>query len=400
MQPPRSVNPASSSPSDPSAFVRSYRSSLKAHLAAAAGPDSKAARRLGQRALKLGLGILSLAKVHEDVVAGLRASSKTAATADSLPGEFFDAAVSPLMESRLTASEWSGHPEHTIESLKRRTEDLAATNAELLEEIGRRKEVERALRTSETTSSSLLKESLRLQEELRSLSRRLLTVQEDERRRISRELHDVVAQTLAGINVRLAVLRSQTSANVRDFQKKIEVTERLVAQSVEIVHRFASDLRPLVLDDLGLIPALKSFIKTFQARAHVTTKLTASSAVETLNLPARTALYRIAQEALVNAARHAKASEVRIDLRPGKGCVRMRIRDNGEGFDPEGHDPGADGGNLGLLGMRERAEMVGGSFRIESSPGAGTVVSVAVPYANPAPDSQPDPGTKPPEESR
>jgi signal transduction histidine kinase len=382
-QPQLPVKKAPPSPGDSLALVRSYRSALKKHLQAGGGSDRKYARRIGQRALALGLDILGLARIHELALAGLEPDASSpgqGSVADHQHREFFETAVSHLEEGRLAISgAISRRTPHAIEALKLRTEDLVATNAELHLEIARRIAVEESLRTSEATTSLLLKKSRRLQEDLRSLSRRLLTVQEDERRRISRELHDVVAQALAGINVRLAVLRSQSSANVRDFEENIKVTERLVEQSVEIVHRFASDLRPMILDDLGIIPALQSYLKAFQERTQIPAKLTAASAVERLDPPARTALYRIAQEALANISRHASPGQVTIDLRPGKTCVRMRIRDDGQGFDSENHDISAAGGHLGLLGMQERAEMVGGSLRIESKEGRGTTVLVEVP---------------------
>src|SRR5208337_4097773 len=110
------------------------------------------------------------------------------------------------------------------------------------------------------------KKSERLQDQLRQLSRQVLQAQEDERKRISRELHDVIAQTLTGINVRLATLKKGAALNSKDFDRDIERTQKLVENSVNIVHEFARELRPAVLDDLGLIPALHSFVKNFTAQ--------------------------------------------------------------------------------------------------------------------------------------
>ena len=105
-----------------------------------------------------------------------------------------------------------------------------------------------------------------MQEQLRLLSRQLLSAQEEERKRISRELHDVIAQTLTGINVRLATLKKEATLNTKGLERNIARTQRLVEKSVDIVHRFARELRPTVLDDLGLIPALHSFMKNFTRR--------------------------------------------------------------------------------------------------------------------------------------
>lgn len=364
------------------ALSRSYSFALKMHLDRSQGSDLSAARKLGRRALRVGIDTLELARLHDTAFASLEIPGSSARSKSSRARRgtaFFHAAVAPLEESHLAESASNGRRKSIIDILTRRTDDLAASNAELREEIAHRKAVEQSLRTSETTTSLLLKKSRRMQEELRFLSRRLLTVQEDERRRISRELHDVIAQTLAGINVRLAVLRSQTSANAKDFHDKIRVTERLVEQSVEIVHRFASSLRPPVLDDLGLIPALRSCLKAFTARTGVPAHLTAFADVESLDTPARTALFRIAQEALTNITRHSRASRVRMDLRTAKGSVRMKIIDDGRGFSAKGSSRANDGKRLGLLGMRERAEMVGGSFRVESAEGKGTTLVVEIP---------------------
>ncbi len=117
----------------------------------------------------------------------------------------------------------------------------------------------------------MLEQSDHLQEQLRQLSRQILSAQEEERKEISRELHDVIAQTLTGINVRLAALKKEAAVNTKGLDRNIARTQRLVEKSVDIVHQFARELRPAVLDDLGLIPALHSFMKNFTARTGVRT---------------------------------------------------------------------------------------------------------------------------------
>ena len=141
------------------------------------------------------------------------------------------------------------------------------------------------------------------------LSRQLLLAQEEERKKISRELHDVIAQTLTGINVRLATLKNKASFNTKGLERNIARTQRLVEHSVNIVHRFARELRPTVLDDLGLIPALHTFMKRFREQTGIRVSLSAFAAVEHVNGDKRTVLYRVAQEALNNVARHAQASQ-------------------------------------------------------------------------------------------
>src|SRR5206468_2392078 len=117
---------------------------------------------------------------------------------------------------------------------------------------------------SEQHYGQLLEQSLQMQEQLRRLSRQLLSAQEEERKKISRELHDVIAQTLTSINVRLATLKREAAVNTKGIEENIARTQELVQRSVDIVHRFARELRPTVLDDLGLIPAVHTFLKAFR----------------------------------------------------------------------------------------------------------------------------------------
>ena len=196
---------------------------------------------------------------------------------------------------------------------------------------------------------------------------------------IGRNHHDVIAQSLTGINVRLGSLKSEAAANVEDLQKKIALTQRLVEKSVETIHRFARDLRPTLLDDLGLIPALHSYLKTFMERTGIRAELAAFSGVEKLDITRRTILYRVALEALANVARHSKASRVKVTVRDLMGSVVMEIHDNGKGFQVDGSDWARGGERLGLLGMRERVEMVGGAFAVESVSGQQTTVRVTIP---------------------
>jgi signal transduction histidine kinase len=174
-------------------------------------------------------------------------------------------------------------------------------------------------------------------------------------------------------------LKNEAKVNVKGLQKKITTTQRLVEKSVDIVHRFARELRPSVLDDLGLIPALHSFVKVFAKRTRLRIRLTAFAAVEQLEGAKRTVLYRVAQEALTNVARHAQASRVDVSIQKRPAAVRMQIRDNGKGFQVQRAFEAKKNNRLGLLGMRERVEMVGGSFTVLSVPGNGTTIRAELP---------------------
>jgi signal transduction histidine kinase len=203
-----------------------------------------------------------------------------------------------------------------------------------------------------------------MQEQLRHLSRQILSAQEEERRRISRELHDEVAQILTGINLHLATLKKEAAANTKSLKRKITHTQRLVERSLNAVHQFAGQLRPPALDDLGLIPVLHSYMREFAKQTGLAIHFTSFSRgkIEQLDSAKRTVLYRVAQEALSNVARHAQASLVKMSIRKLRGVICMEVNDNGKSFQVQGVLPTRRTKGLGLLGMRERVEMVNGRF--------------------------------------
>jgi signal transduction histidine kinase len=271
---------------------------------------------------------------------------------------------------------------NSIGSVNQCAKELATVNLRLEQETVRRKVAEESLQQSERHYTQLLAQSRQMQEQLRHLARQILLAQEEERKQISRELHDEIAQTLAGINVYLAALKVESTVNSKTLGRNIARTQKLVEKSVDIVHRFARELRPTVLDDLGIIPALHSFMKGFTKRTRIKIQFMASADVEQLNGTKRTVLYRVAQEALTNIAKHAHASRVKLNLQKISGVVRMEICDDGKSF-PVGRILLAKKTQrLGLVGMRERVEMVGGSFNIESAPGQGTTVRAEIPFGS------------------
>jgi signal transduction histidine kinase len=233
-----------------------------------------------------------------------------------------------------------------------------------------------SLRRSEQHQAELLEQSRAMEERLRHLSRQVLQAQEDERKRVSRELHDVVAQTLASINLRLEALLPDANGRADGLRDTIAQMRRLVSESVETVHRFARDLRPSTLDDLGLIPTLNAYLKEFTQQTGIRTTLTACASVEDLESAGRTVLYRVAQEALTNVARHAKARRIRVTIDQIEDLIRMEIKDDGQGIAVNGAAAAQKNERLGMLGMRERVEIIGGSFAVESVPGTSTTVRV------------------------
>ena len=361
---------------------RNYAHALRKYLGQADGLDLEPARELGRHAVSIGLETLDLARLHEMTLASLMAPSRGSGANNHLIGRaglFFAEAITPIEQTHRGAREANTHLNQIVKSLSERTLELATSVEDLKQEIIQRKVVEESLRASELTSSMLLENSRRLQEELRHLSRQLLSVQEEERRKISRELHDVIAQTLTGINVRLAALKTESSESIAKLHRSITSTQRLVEKSVDIVHRFARELRPTVLDDLGLIPALQSFLKGFMEDTGVRVSLKVFAGIEKTSGTLRTMLYRVAQEALTNVSRHAMATQVKVCIESLDGAIHMVITDNGRGFDVAGKSNTNQHNRLGLLGMRERVEMVGGSFGVESAPGRHTTVRVVIP---------------------
>ena len=361
---------------------RLYLASLQQHLKHGPDASTESARALGNLAVDTGLEILDIARIHEIAIASLILPTYTPETSGVLLGRasaFFAEVLVPIEKTHRGAAEANIHLNHTIRALGQRTHELAESVKELKLEILQRTVAEEALKINELTTSALLTKSLVMQDELRHLSRQLLSVQEEERRKISRELHDVIAQSLSGINFRLAELKSESETSREMLYEKIESTQILVEKSVEIVHRFARELRPSVLDDLGLIPALEAHLKSFMQETGVRVKLTAFGGIEESDNATLTVLYRIAQEALANVARHAHARHVDVSIVDLSGTICMEIRDDGIGFEVDGQSCAVKTIRLGLLGMKERIEMIAGSFSIESAPGKGTIIRTELP---------------------
>jgi len=206
---------------------------------------------------------------------------------------------------------------------------------------------------------------------LRTFSRRLVEVQEVERRHLARELHDEVGQALTAAKIGLQSAMSDAGAalTVR-LQETISILERLLGQ----VRQISINLRPSMLDDLGLVPALRALLDQQGSRASVTVRFSEKNVPEDLDAKIQTACFRIAQEAITNALRHAGATQIDVDLRCENGKLRLRIRDNGIGFDVG--SARAQTAGLGLIGIKERAALIGGRARIISSPGKGTTIEV------------------------
>jgi signal transduction histidine kinase len=246
-------------------------------------------------------------------------------------------------------------------------------------EIARRKASELAIRKSEEKYHNLFLESQLMKDKLHQLMRQIISAQEEERKEISRELHDNIVQGLVAINIELSALGNGTAVGRHALKTKVARISRLVEHSVKAVHRFARELRPAVLDDLGLLPALNAYCKGVAARKKIKIRMTALGSVEALGSAKQTALFRVAQEALTNVVRHSGATKVSLNISEFPDAIQMEIWDNGKSFNVENVVAVKNPKRLGLLGMRERIEMVGGILKIESAPGKGTTVRAKIP---------------------
>jgi two-component system sensor histidine kinase UhpB len=210
---------------------------------------------------------------------------------------------------------------------------------------------------------------------LRALSQRLMDVEEAERRSINRELHDSIAQNLSALQVNLVTLRMELAASASAAtQARIDDAQALLEDTSTRVRDVMAELRPAALDDFGLLAALRDHGATFSMRSGVAVSVQGRESASRLPLATETALFRIAQEALNNVAKHARARKAEVRLAAGAKVVRLTISDDGAGFDAA--RPPQRAAHYGIATMRERAEAVGASLSIESTPGRGTRVEV------------------------
>ena len=218
---------------------------------------------------------------------------------------------------------------------------------------------------------------------MQSLSRRLVEVQESERRNIARELHDEAGQALASLRFGLRLLEREIDEGGSVTGRVAELMQRTDAV-IDGLHRLAADLRPASLDHLGLEAALRQYSRSAGSKFGLAVRFKARGFTsERLPTAVETALYRVVQEAMTNVVRHARATRVDVLAERRGDRVMVMVEDDGVGFEP---DQVQRGDHFGLLGLKERAEALGGTLTVESAPGAGTTVVVEVPSADPHPD--------------
>ena len=251
-------------------------------------------------------------------------------------------------------------------------EDFLAKPIDRAELCVRVRNLLRLSRTAELIASEgLLRES---SQQLRQLAAHLLSVREEERARISREVHDELGQSLTAVKMDLAWMEGRMP-QTGEMLERIRATRTLVDSMVQSIRRISTELRPAVLD-LGLAAAVEWQVQDFQARSGIQCEVRLLTE-EVVAANASTAMFRISQETLTNVARHSRATRAEVVLQKRGDRLVLRIHDNGRGFDQTGP---ALSKSLGLLGMRERAAILGGHVDITSAPGKGTTVTAWIPF--------------------
>ena len=260
--------------------------------------------------------------------------------------------------------------------LKNSTEEIQAWNRKLDARVQERT----AAYEAAARDNARLYAELQRKEQLRGeLLRRVISAQEDERKRIARELHDETSQSLTALMVGLDTVHMASAQDIEKANKHLEGSKTIAASLLRNIHRLVADLRPSLLDDLGLVPAIAWYGEQRLKPLGIKFSMEEDELAVRLPPSIETALFRIFQEAVTNIIRHAHATAVVVKLARREGEVVLMVSDNGCGFDPQALEPAdAHGRGLGLGGMQERASILGGEFQLETGPGKGTVITITL----------------------
>jgi signal transduction histidine kinase len=221
--------------------------------------------------------------------------------------------------------------------------------------------------------------------ELQQLSARLMEVQEQERARLSRELHDEIGQMVATLRLEIARAESLPAHRITEMRERLARARDLAGRTVQGVRDICALLRPTILDDLGLLPALQSQVEDFTRRTGIACELHEKDLDDSLPDPVKTCVYRVLQESLHNCEKHAAATEVKVLIERFGSTFRMEIEDNGRGFDAAPQSLPAGPARFGILGMRERAAALEGDFDIQTARGGGTRIRLRLPVPESVP---------------
>lgn len=224
----------------------------------------------------------------------------------------------------------------------------------------------------------------RARQDLQQLSARLLEIEEEGKRRLSRELHDEIGQTLALLQIEISQLQFLLAGQPDAIRERLLRAHELTGRTVQTVRNISGLLRPALLDDLGLVPALQFQLEDFMRRSGIACDFSEDQVSEQLPDSLKTCVYRVVQEALHNCEKHSGASKVRVAVRQSAAALSVWVEDNGRGFQLNAQSAPARAAGLGLLGMRERVSIAGGVFTIDSAPGRGTRIAIQIPLRSEA----------------
>lgn len=268
--------------------------------------------------------------------------------------------VADAIEHSLIEEELAGYRNQLEELVAKRTVDLKQVNTTLQKEVAERTHAELELTG--------------LREQLRNLSNHLQNIREEEKTRIAREVHDELGQSLTALKMDLVCLKDELPQGQSELEERVQSMSGLIDSTITSVQRISSELRPQILDVMGLCEAISWQAKEYQKRTSLQFDLHCEHIP--LNKELTTDLFRIFQETLTNVVRHAQAERVRVSFHQQDGRLTMEIADNGKGMNPEKID---DSQSLGLIGIRERVLFLGGDVAFLSAPGEGTKVVVNIP---------------------
>ena len=244
----------------------------------------------------------------------------------------------------------------------------------------RDRELERRVGERTEEVQTLYEELQRKEEHRGRLLESVISAQEDERKRIARELHDETGQALTGIIMSLEVAQAALDREPSTVSQRLDTARSLATQSIAAIRRLVVDLRPAALDDLGLAPAIRAFARSRLEEKGIGLEMDVSGFTNRLSPPVETCLFRVAQEAVTNVIRHSEAKSARIELRQDNAGVSLLMTDDGKGFEVHQIVNSSDPARaLGLAGMEERVSLLGGQLTVESSPGNGTAVWARIP---------------------
>jgi signal transduction histidine kinase len=323
-----------------------YQTVLQEYLAGEGEPALQQAYEIGHQAVGVGLGILDVATVHGEALARIVQQTQT--------------------------------PEESARAVKRATSFF-------VESVSAFEMIERGYREANTAlrrvNETLEQRTVELQEanaRLRALTRHIVTTQEEERRRVSRELHDEAGQALVALKLSLQAVRDDLPPTGGGHRQRLEEAVSLTDRTTEQIRLLAHGLRPPALDSAGLNAALEGLCREFARRTQIRVDFTGID-IPILG-PATICLYRFLQEALTNAVRHGHATEIQVRLEQDAEHICLSVQDNGQGFDPSSVlSNQLQPKSIGLVGMRERLESISGWLEIDSKPGQGARLIAHVP---------------------